>query len=109
MRECDEVAKRIREIDLNPTKVSILTYLSIVGEAKLKELSAALDLSKSVAWKHVKEMKSKGLVSIKYTLGPHPEMIVRLTQEGLEKLLEYFKLHEEAKECVQGRSNEKDS
>ena len=109
MRECDEIARKIRETDLNPTKVSILTYLSIVGEAKLKELSAALNLTKSVAWKHVKEMKAKGLVSTRYTLGPHPEMIISLTREGLEKLLQYLKLHEMAKECVQRRGDEKDS
>ncbi|ALU12492.1 hypothetical protein EYM_04430 [Ignicoccus islandicus DSM 13165] len=109
MRECDEIAKKLKEVEINPTRASILTYLSIVGEAKLKDLSSALGLSKSVTWKHVKEMKSKGLLAVRYTLGSHPEMIVSITPEGLKKLMEYLQLHEKVKECVQRKTFEKDS
>lgn len=100
MRECEELVKKLTESRLNPTKLAILLYLSISGWSKLTEISNALGISKSTAWKHIKEMKERGLVKVEYSLEPHPQMMVALTQKGLELLNEYIGIMEKVKMCI---------
>ncbi len=100
MRECEELVRKLTESRLNPTKLAILLFLSISGWSKLTEVSKALGIAKSTAWKHIREMKDKGLVKVEYSLDPHPQMIVAITSKGLEVLNEYIGIMEKVKECI---------
>ncbi|UXD22243.1 hypothetical protein IPA_02845 [Ignicoccus pacificus DSM 13166] len=113
MLDCKEVAKVLGKSKLNTMKLAVLLYLGTVGEAKLTEIAKALNTSKSVVWKHVKEMKEKELVSVRYTLGAHPQMVVKITPKGLKELLKYAELLEAVSRCaregVEGSESEGES
>jgi len=100
MSKCEEIARVLSKAKLNTTKLAILIYLGTVGESKLIDMAKALGTSKSVVWKHAKEMKERGLLDVKYTLGAHPQMILRINEKGLKELLSYAELLESIVECA---------
>ena len=106
MRECDEIVKKIAKSKLNVTKLAILLYLSMSGWVKLGELSKALNVAKSTAWKHVKELQERGLVKTKYSLEGHPQMLIAITDKGLKALMEYVGMIEKIRECLGGAEKE---
>ncbi len=106
MHECDEIVKKIAKSKLNVTKLAILLYLSMSGWTKLGELSKALNIAKSTAWKHVKELQERGLVRTKYSLEGHPQMLIAITDKGLKTLAEYIGMMEKVKECMRGAEKE---
>ena len=104
MLECEEIARRLGKSKLNTMKLAILLYLSAVGEAKLTEVAKALGTSKSVVWKHANEMKEKELISVRYTLGSHPQMVLRISDKGLKELLKYAELLDGVVKCAKSPS-----
>ncbi len=100
MLDCEEVARRLGKSKLNTMKLAILLYLSSVGEAKLTEVAKALNTSKSVVWKHAKEMKEKGLIDARYTLGSHPQMVLMINENGIKELLRNAELLEAVVKCA---------
>ena len=100
MHGCEEVARILSKKKLNTTKLAILIYLGTVGESKLVDVAKALGTSKSVVWKHAKELKEEGLLGIKYTLGPHPQMVLRISEKGLNELLKYAEFLEAVVKCA---------
>ena len=100
MPNCREIAKVLGKSRLNTMKLAILLYLATLGEEKLTEIAKALNTSKSVVWKHANEMKENKLISIRYTLGAHPQMVLRITKKGIEKLLEYVELLDAVVKCA---------
>ena len=100
MHECEEVARVLGKKKLNTTKLAILIYLGTVGESKLVDVAKVLGTSKSVVWKHAKEMKEEGLLEVRYTLGPHPQMVLRISEKGLNELLKYAEFLEAVVRCA---------
>jgi Mn-dependent DtxR family transcriptional regulator len=100
MLDCKEIAKTLGKSKINTMKLAILLYLGTVGEAKLTEAAKALNTSKSVVWKYAKEMKEEDLVAVSYTLGPHPQMVLKITPKGVEELLQRVELLDAVVRCV---------
>jgi len=106
MSRCNEVIRELSTARLNMTKMAIMFYLLVHGWGKLGEIAKQLGITKSSAWKHIKDLQERGLVKVKYTLGSHPQMMVALTDKGIETVMRYTKILEDVLKCV-GSEDEK--
>jgi len=102
MSRCNEVIRELSAARLNMTKMAIMFYLLVHGWGRLGEIAKQLGITKSSAWKHIKDLQEKGLVKVKYTLGSHPQMMVALTDKGIETVMRYTKILEDVLRCVGG-------
>jgi len=112
MPRCDEIIKELSTARLNMTKMAIMFYLLVHGWSRLGEIAKQLGITKSSAWKHIKDMQDRGLVKVKYTLGSHPQMMVALTDKGIESVMRYAKILEDVLRCLSGedeKSEEEES
>ncbi len=107
MPRCDEVIKQLSTAKLNTTKMAIMFYLLVHGWSRLGEIAKQLGITKSSAWKHIKDMQEKGLVKVRFTLGSHPQMMVALTDKGIETVMKYAKMLEDILRCVGSGEEEK--
>ena len=109
MSRCDEVIRELSSARLNMTKMAIMFYLLVHGWSKLGEIAKQLGITKSSAWKHIKDMQDRGLVKVKYTLGSHPQMMVALTDKGIETVMKYAKVLEDVLRCLASESEDEKS
>ncbi len=77
---------------MNPTRLSILIYLYLVGSAKFTEIEKALELTPGNLSSHLKKLSELDLVKIKRGfVDVKPTTVISITSEGSKKVREKLK------------------